>query len=487
MITRLLPWDSLRTRILLATGATITLIMMVVSWGILLQWRQTVLAKEQSYAHAIARAFSVTALESLIAEENELALSEGFLDGYIADFMRQNPRLRYIAVTDAGGGKLVRSVGGPRALPASPTQLPATNDDARSWYRHDVEAGWLLEASLWLHTGQKGWGGVTLGIEAESVRRELFRVFFLLLGLVLVITGAMLFVLRTLLNRLLRSLQDLVQAMDALDLGESELPDLPARTDEIGILFRHFREMGQRLRRSRHDLIAAREQVYHAERLAAAGRLAAGVAHEINNPINGVRNCIYAIRRDIGNHEQTSAYLQMMDEGMEQAASIVKKLLGFARKQDPVREPLDLNAAVSSVIQLLSFDFDRRQVALELDLQSGLPLITGDIQLLHEVLMNLLLNAADATGPHGRVRIATRRRDQQVRVTVTDSGSGISPEDLPRVFDPFFTTKAPGEGTGLGLSIALGIIEAHGGTIEVASEPGAGAVFVVTLPAEAAS
>ncbi|MBM4398433.1 MAG: HAMP domain-containing protein, partial [Deltaproteobacteria bacterium] len=247
MIGRLLPPDSLRTRILLATGATIALVMMVVSWGILLQWRRTVLAKERGYAEAVAQAFSVTALESLIAEENELAPSEGFLDGYVADFIRQNPRLRYIVVVDASGERVAGSaVGPPRAAPADGAS-PGRQGEPRSWYRRDERAGWLLETELALRTGLRPWGGVTIGIEAESVRRELLRVFFLLLALVIAITGAMIAVLLTLLDRLLRSLRDLVGAMDQLDLGESGLPDLPPRRDEVGVLFRHFQDMGRRL------------------------------------------------------------------------------------------------------------------------------------------------------------------------------------------------------------------------------------------------
>lgn len=484
MIQRLLPPNSLRTRILLATGGTITLVMMVVSWGILLQWRGTVLTKERNYAHAVVQAFSVTALEALISEENDLAPGDGSLDVYVADFMRQNPRLRHIVVVDADGDQVAGDAGEPTPAPRHLVASAAVPGRPVSWFRHDAGEGWILESELELRTGNRHWGVVNVSIEAESVRRELLRACFLLLGLVAVITGAMLAVLWTLLDRLLRSLHDLVRAMDLLDLGESGLPDLPPRSDEIGVLFRHFQEMGQRLRRSRQELFDAREQVYHAERLATAGRLAAGVAHEINNPINGVRNCIYAIRQDPANLEQTRTYLEMMDEGLEHAASIVKKLLGFARKQEPARQPVALNAAITSVTRLLSFDFERRQVRLVLDLEPDLPMVTGDVQLLQEVLTNLLINAADAIGEDGEIAVKTRQVDQQVRLTVADDGPGIGPEDLPRVFDPFFTTKAPGEGTGLGLSITLGIVEAHGGRIQAASEPGAGAVFTVTLPTE---
>ena len=484
MMPRLLPADSLRTRILLTTSGTITVIMMVISWGILAQWRQTLLAKERQHAVAITRAFSVTVTEAMIFEANDLAQSEGFLDTYITGFMRQNPRLRYIAIAGPGGEKVARSLQGPAAwsdlMPAGLLSIrgPVT------WFRRNDGMGWVQEAYCPLASGQKRWGGLLVGIEAESVRREITRIFFLLLGLVVAITGLMILLLWVLLGRLLGSLRDLVHAMDSLDLEGDDLPSLPDRHDEIGVLFRHFHGMSARLIRSRHELISAQSQVYHAERLAAIGRLASGIAHELNNPINGVRNCIYAIRHDLQDREKNLAYLQLMDEGMEQAASVITKLLGFARKQQPARTPVSMNTVVRTVARLLSFDLGRKGIVLEMHLQDDLPSVTGDSQLLQEVMMNLLLNSIDAVGEHGYIRVCTRTADEgRVGVEVHDRGRGIAETDLPHIFDPFFTTKDTGEGTGLGLSISLGIVQAHGGSIDVTSRSGLGTTFTVELPA----
>jgi len=484
MMTRFLPADSLRTRILLTTSGTITVIMMVISWGILAQWRQTIVAKERQHAIAITRAFSVTVTEAMIFEGNDLAQSEGFLDNYITGFMRQNPRLRYIAIAGPGGEKVARSLQGPAAwsdlLPEGilSAQAPVTG------FRRQEGMGWVQEAYCPLATGQKRWGGLLVGIEAESVRREISRIFFLMLGLVVAVTSLMILLLWVLLGRLLGSLRDLVRAMDSLDLGGDDLPSLPDRHDEIGVLFRHFHGMRGRLRRSRLDLISAQDQIYHAERLAAIGRLASGIAHELNNPINGVRNCIYAIRHDPENREKNLAYLQMMDEGMEQAASVITKLLSFARKQQPVRAPVAMNVVIRTVARMLSFDLEGKDITLELGLQEDLPEVTGDSQLLQEVMMNLLLNSIDAVGRHGTIRVSTRAADEaRVDIEVCDRGKGIAETDLPHIFEPFFTTKGTGEGTGLGLSISLGIVQAHGGSIEVTSRSDLGTTFTVALPA----
>jgi signal transduction histidine kinase len=485
MIARFPPADSLRTRVLLTTAGTVTVIMMVISWGILAQWRQTIVAKEREHAIAITRAFSVTVIEAMIFEENELAQSEGFLDNYIAGFMRQNPRLRYIAIVSPDGEKVARSLQGP---PDWGDLLPEGMLSAAApvtWFRQHDGLGWVQEAYCPLVTGQKRWGGLIVGLEAESVRREIVRSFFLLFGLAAAVTGLMILLLWVLLGRLLGSLRDLVRAMDSLDLEGDDLPNLPDRRDEIGVLFRHFRGMRGRLVRSRLELIGAQNQIYHAERLAAIGRLASGIAHELNNPINGVRNCIYAIRHDLENREKNLAYLQMMDEGMEQAASVISKLLAFARKQQPARAPVGMNTVVQTVARLLSFDIERQGIDLELDLQEHLSVVTGDSQLLQEVVMNLLINSIDAVGPHGDIRVRTRNATEgRVDIEVRDRGKGIAETDLPHIFEPFFTTKDTGEGTGLGLSISLGIVQAHGGSIGVTSRPGVGTTFTVTLPAD---
>ena len=483
MMRSLLPADSLRTRILLTTAGTITLLMMVISWGILMHWREAILTKESQNAVALTRAFSVVVLEAMIDEANEIAQSEGFLDSHLSGFMRQNPRLRYILIAGPDGRRIARILRGPavwgNALPRGMLEArePTTG------FRHHEGMGWVQETCTPLATGGRRWGSLVVGIEAESIRDEITRSFFLLFGLAVTVTSLMILLLWVLLGRLLQSLRDLVRAMDSVDLAGEPPAPLPVRHDEIGTLFRHFRDMHGRLRRSREELLQAQSQIYHAERLAAIGRLASGVAHELNNPINGVRSCVYAIRGDLDNRERNLAYLQLMDEGMEQAASVIAKLLGFARKQKSVRAPVALGDVVRSVVRLLEFDFGRKRVTLELDLPDDLPPVTGDTQLLQEVVMNLLINSLDAIDEGGYARASTRATaDGRVQLEVHDRGKGIAPEDLVRIFDPFFTTKETGKGTGLGLSVSHGIVEAHGGTIQVTSQPGSGTTFTVTLP-----
>jgi len=173
----------------------------------------------------------------------------------------------------------------------------------------------------------------------------------------------------------------------------------------------------------------------------------------------------------------------MMDEGLTHASGVSDKLLGFARKQQAGQAPVDLNETVAAVHRLVTFNLERKKVTLELDLEPDLPAIMADGQLTQEVFMNLLLNAVDAVDEGGDVRVVTRSGADRVSLQVLDRGPGIAADLIDQIFDPFFTTKAAGEGTGLGLSISLAIVQAHGGRIDVASEPGVETTFTISFPA----
>ncbi len=484
---RLLPPvpRGLRARILITVGVTTLMLMMVLSWGILYSWRRSLVRQERADALAVTRAFSVGAVSAKIFADQGLDQSEGFLDNYVEMFMSGYDRLRAITILGPEGEVVARSwdrVDPPWVSVELPAALMI--EEPASSIVQTREGPWILETVLPMRTGERRWGTLVLAVEADSIRGRVKRNIELLALFSMSVASVMLILLWLLLGRMLGSLQTLVTAMDSLDLNAGTVPELPDREDEIGIMYKHFRRMQERLEQSGRELVSAESQIWHAERLAAIGRLASGLAHEINNPINGVRNCIYAIRRDPENREQTAEYLDMMDEGLAQATAVIGKLLGYARRQTDEHRPVNLNEAVDTVQQLVAFQIERKHVRLESDLAPDLPEIVGDRQLVQEVVMNLLLNAADAVETGGAIRISTARGNGVIELSVADTGHGIPAAHLSRIFEPFFTTKKVGEGTGLGLSICHRIVEAQGGRIEVRSEPGEGTVFRVVLPIE---
>jgi two-component system NtrC family sensor kinase len=247
-----------------------------------------------------------------------------------------------------------------------------------------------------------------------------------------------------------------------------------------------FSDMREQLR-IRRELEQAKIQLLQAEKIASLGRLAAGVAHEINNPLAGI--LIYAdmLMKDLGDgHPQWSQDLQEIIDQTLRCKQIVTRLLEFSRQPLGQRLTFDVNDLVDRCVELLRHQPLFHDVEVLRDLQSDLPQITGDPGQIQQVLTNIIINAANAMNAKGRLTISSRFNPQnsEVLLSFADTGPGIPPEIVDKIFEPFFTTKRPGEGTGLGLSVAYGIVQQHGGIIRVENSPVGGAVFAVQLPLE---
>jgi two-component system NtrC family sensor kinase len=231
--------------------------------------------------------------------------------------------------------------------------------------------------------------------------------------------------------------------------------------------------------------LQGREKIRQAERLAALGTLAAGVAHELNNPLNNIAITTEALMEDLKtiDDEEKWRLLQDIYFEAERAGEIVKSLLDFTRHERPELVPLDLAEILRSTFRLAQNEMAINNVTFACDLPEGMPAVRGAANRLRQVFLNLILNAIQAMPRGGRLQ-AVARTDHPGRICVDirDEGAGIPPEVLPFVFDPFFTTKEPGKGTGLGLSVSLGIVRSLGGDIQAESEIGKGTTFHVCLP-----
>ncbi|HEX2055482.1 MAG TPA: PAS domain S-box protein [Nitrospiraceae bacterium] len=224
------------------------------------------------------------------------------------------------------------------------------------------------------------------------------------------------------------------------------------------------------------------QQIRNSEKLASIGKLAAGVAHEVNNPLGGILNCLYNLRKGTVSAARQEEYVASMEDGLRRVQKIVRQLLDFSQQHDPELALSDINRVIERVLVLTDHLFAPSRVVLETHLCREIPDLLIDRHMMEQVLMNLILNAIQAMKAGGVLTIRTSLKDGWCVVDVTDTGCGISASVLPRIFDPFFTTKGEGEGTGLGLSVSLGIVERHGGKISVDSEVGRGTTFTVSLP-----
>ncbi len=246
-----------------------------------------------------------------------------------------------------------------------------------------------------------------------------------------------------------------------------------------------YSELEARIREKTEALEKTHQRLVQSEKLAAIGTLAAGVAHEINNPLDGILNCIARIRKKPGDAGQLKSYLDLMTEALLRIGTVVRQLLDFSRRQELSLQPTNLGAVVEEALSMADYNLRESAIALEKDLAPDAPPIMGDAHHLQQVFLNLILNAIAAMPEGGTLRVRSHVPADAVGplcVEIQDTGMGIPEDQIDRIFDPFYTTKAVGQGTGLGLSVSFNIIKEHHGTIEVESIPGEGTTFRVHLP-----
>ena len=230
------------------------------------------------------------------------------------------------------------------------------------------------------------------------------------------------------------------------------------------------------------------QEAEHTDKLASIGRLAAGVGHEINNPLaiinqkTGLAEDLILISPDFEHKSAIEGCLKVIDQSVDRCKAITHRLLGFARRADVQNEVLQVNDVIKEVMQFLENSLMHSRIHLDLQLQEDLPVIKSDHLQLQQIFLNIINNAIDAIGKDGQVTIMSHLVAGEVRVVIQDNGPGIENDTLPHIFEPFFTTKETGKGTGLGLSITYGLVKKLGGDITVRSHVGQGTAFTITLP-----
>ena len=426
---------------------------------------------------------AIPVIQALLYEEMGVIEEGGLLDSFIADIMTQedlspvyavalDPEGRVLAHNEFSEyGRVYRDPVSRRAL------------EARGFLRQEaVHAGvvvWDLAYPLAIHG--KSWGVLRVGVSLAPLHEELRDLAGQIFGFAAVFSLGALLAFWAVGAGLARPLLRLRAHAEAV--GGPGYPDVApsGRRDEIGDLERAFAEMVGRLRASEAERKQATRKLLETERLVAVGQVVAGVAHEVNNPLAAIESALFQVERCCG--DEGTRYTGVIREGLERIRRVVGQLVDLTRSGEIRRETVGLPEVFQSASLFAKMALKRKGVRLET--AGAVPDVEfpADRTKIHQVMLNLLLNAAHAAGDGGTVRLEAGADDAEVWVAVEDTGPGVPSRETDRIFEPFYTTKPPGKGSGMGLAISRRIAEGHGGSLTV--EPGRtlpGARFVLRLP-----
>ncbi len=294
-------------------------------------------------------------------------------------------------------------------------------------------------------------------------------------------------------RRILTPIAQLRVAVRQIETGNLHPALKLAYQDELGVLAGTVQTMTTRLREHRLDLEQRVQQrtkeLLRTARLADLGTLAAGVAHEINNPLAAIATCAEGLLRDTrrtgaakNGSDRTEDYLQIIAKEAMRARDTTQRLLAFARPESGRRNPVSMQREVQEVVTMLEHSAQQAGIAIEVTSDPELPAVLGDPADLRQVVFNLVKNAIDASPAGAKIRIRTTLEDGQVRLDVEDEGAGITIQPIESIFEPFVTSKEPGKGTGLGLAISHRVVTEHGGSLRAKNRETRGAAFTVLLP-----
>ena len=343
-------------------------------------------------------------------------------------------------------------------------------------------------------------GTVRLGIVEEHIQQEIFEatknllimiIAFLIFGLI----GAMIF--SYIITSPIKKISQMAQIIDLdtdvkdYSIGHQKviLPFNIQISDELDVLVEKFSEMLNRVNKSYTELKETQAAMAQTERLAALGTLSSGVAHEINNPISGIKNCLNRIIKNPDNTEQNTKYIILIKEATNRIENVIQHLLKFSRKQELLLSKTSLNTVINNAISLTNHKLQSSNIQLTHVFTNEI-YVNGSSGHLEQIFVNLLLNGLDAIQERkdaeptlrGEIIISLNQISDKVYIHIIDNGTGIPDEIKSKIFNPFFTSKKVGKGTGLGLSVSFNLIERHDGKIDFNSSLGKGTEFVIELP-----
>ncbi len=473
----------LRTRFFLYSNTVIAVTMALVTFFWMLHERRSQQEAIERRGRSIVDAMAVAITEALLRDEHGGGAS--VVSTYINEIVDRNENFVRRVVIAGPDGVVTYStepeIVGESFDRAFVSEFSGVNPVAEIRGAEDGDR--VLEVRAGLQGPEKFLGSLAVGFSLDPIEQQVSIVArrATLVAIILMLFNSALTALYV--ETLIRPILTLNETMKRAGRGDLSARSVERRGDEVGELSDAFNRMMDELEAAREREEVQRAQLAHTEKMAAVGTLAAGVAHEVNNPLAGVSACLDNLRAHPDDLEMRERYLELIGDGIKRIERTVANLLNFSRQRQISPETTSINHNLRHVVELAGYQLRRANVEVRFDLDSDDALVMADHFEMEQLFLNLVLNAIEAMPDGGTLELHTRVRNDEVIAEVRDSGTGISEEIRERIFDPFFTTREVGEGTGLGLAVSDSIVAAHGGSLEVASRIGVGSTFRVRLAA----
>ncbi|MCL5884868.1 MAG: ATP-binding protein [Deltaproteobacteria bacterium] len=473
----------LQYKFILITTCSIILLMSVVGYLAVEREKKILYAEVEKQGRLLGETLAIPIINDLIYERLGLIEEGGLLDNYILEiFSRKDLDLLYIVILDDDGkvishnditeyGRVYSDTLTKNALKAGSTVVQQYSGGGKN----------ILDIGVPLSIGKKRWGTLKFGISLEKVEHEIFTTVarIIVLTIALLIAG---FVFILFISR--RFISPITQLASTMDKAGGDYLDVKVEVrghDELAILGERFNSMIERIRLASEELKKTHEKLVQSEKLASMGILAAGVAHEINNPLGGLFNCVQMLKQSGDDPEFRAKYMELVREGLDRIENTVSKLLWMARKAESASADVHIGSAVESVRSFVEYKLEKGGIAFSSEIPDDLHVFI-DLHDFQQLLLNLFINAIQSMRNGGMLAVRGYRDDSSVKIEVKDNGYGIAQENMGKIFDPFFTTKPTGEGTGLGLWLSYQIMRNYRGEISVESEVGKGSRFTLSFP-----
>lgn len=473
----------LQSKFILITTSAIILLMGVIGYVSVAREKVILNSDVERQGKLLGETLAIPILNDLIYERLGLVEEGGLLDNYIMEiFNRRDLDLLYLVIIDEDGRVISHNdITEYGKVYSDPLTTKSRSADATVIQRFTSKGHAALDIGVPLSIGKKRWGTLKIGISMEQAEHEIIATIekIVLMTVILVAIG---FAVILLLSR--RFINPITQLASTMEKARGDFLDVKVDVtghDELAVLGERFNSMIERIRQANEELLKANEKMIQSEKLASIGILASGVAHEINNPLGGLFNCVQMLQQNGSNPEFRERYLGLVKEGLDKIENTVSKLLWMSRKSE--HAPVDVNVrnAVDGVHAFLEYRISKSGITFVNAVPEDLRVMV-DLHDLQQMLMNLMINAVHAMQDGGELSVRGLQENGGARIDIVDTGAGIASENISRIFDPFFTTKPTGEGTGLGLWLTYGIMKNYGGEVTVESEPGKGSRFTMSFP-----